>query len=78
MTAKTPKIEFMPGSFDNWEGTQEELDSFVEEITEMLMSGELLENSIRIDLDDLYISDPDLYEELTKDIETIGKNRKLN
>jgi len=32
---KPLKIEFVPGCFDNFEGSQEELDEFVKEITTM-------------------------------------------
>ena len=32
---KIPKIEFAPGCFDNFDGTQEELDDLVKEITGM-------------------------------------------
>lgn len=30
-----PKIEFAPGCFDNFDGTQEELDALIKEITTM-------------------------------------------
>jgi hypothetical protein len=32
---KPLKIEFAPGCFDNFEGSQEELDEFIKEITTM-------------------------------------------
>jgi hypothetical protein len=32
---KKMKVEFAPGCFDNFEGTQEELDEFIKEITSM-------------------------------------------
>ena len=32
---KIVKVEFAPGCFDQFEGTQEELDAFVKEITDM-------------------------------------------
>jgi len=35
MTKKELKIEFAPGCFDNFEGTQEELDEMVAEIQNM-------------------------------------------
>lgn len=35
---KPLKIEFAPGCFDNFEGTQEELDELVKEIQEMFTS----------------------------------------
>lgn len=39
------KIEFAPGAFDNFDGTQEELDEMVAEIQRMVDSGEIAENS---------------------------------
>lgn len=51
---KPLKVEFAPGCFDNFEGTQEELDELVAEITRLVESGELMEDeSLEIDLDDL-------------------------
>ena len=38
-------IEFAPGCFDNFEGTQEELDEMIAEIRRMVESGELTDNS---------------------------------
>lgn len=43
--SKKLKITFDPGCFDNFDGTQEELDAFVAELTAMAESGELFENS---------------------------------
>lgn len=39
-------IEFAPGAFDDFEGTQEELDQLIKELTEMARTGELFENSV--------------------------------
>ena len=50
---KEMKIEFAPGCFDNFEGTQEELDALISDIKEMFASGEALENAVPIDLDDM-------------------------
>lgn len=50
------KIEFAPGCFDNFEGTQEELDELVKEIQTMFTTmtpEELAERSVPIDVDDL-------------------------
>lgn len=46
-------ITFMPGCFDNFEGTQEELDELIREIQRLADSGDLLENVEAID--DSYI-----------------------
>ena len=54
------KITFAPGSFDEFDGTQEELDELVAEVTRLIRSGEILEQSEMIDLDELLESaDPD-------------------
>jgi hypothetical protein len=50
------KIEFAPGAFDGFEGTQEELDEFVREIQRMAESGELEENSVDITDDEVWAS----------------------
>lgn len=47
-----PKIVFVPGCFDNFEGTQEELDATVKQIYDMAESGELFnEMEILEDMD---------------------------
>lgn len=42
---KDLKIEFAPGCFDNFEGTQEELQDFIAHIHQMVNDGTLMENS---------------------------------
>ena len=39
------KIEFAPGCFDHFEGTQEELDELVAEIQKMIANGSIHEHS---------------------------------
>ena len=53
--SETPKIKiiFTEGCFDDFDGTQEELDELVAQITAMAESGELLENAVEINLEDL-------------------------
>ena len=43
------KITFAPGCFDEFEGTQEELDELIAHLTELAESGELAENSVALD-----------------------------
>lgn len=53
---KSLKIEFAPGCFDQFEGTQEELDQMVSEIQEMfstLTPEELAARSRPVDIDEL-------------------------
>jgi hypothetical protein len=40
-----PKIEFVPGCFDDFEGTQEELNELVAAIQEMIDNDTIFENS---------------------------------
>ena len=42
---KKLKVEFAPGCFDNFDGTQEELDEMIAEIQRMADSGEMFEDS---------------------------------
>lgn len=53
---KEVKIEFAPGCFDNFDGTQEELDALIADIKNMIVSGEIVEKSREMteeDFDDL-------------------------
>ena len=43
------ELVFAPGCFDTFEGTQEELDELVKEITESFVSGEALTQAQSID-----------------------------
>ena len=45
MTDKKLKVEIAPGAFDNFEGTQEELQEFLALIHQMAEDGTLFENS---------------------------------
>jgi hypothetical protein len=56
MTKKNPvKIEFAPGAFDSFEGTQEELDAFIAELHRMAESGELEQQSVSLDDDEAWM-----------------------
>ena len=56
MTKKNPvKIEFAPGAFDSFEGTQEELDAFIAELQRMAESGELEEHSVALDDEEAWL-----------------------
>jgi len=49
MTDKKIRIEFAPGAFDDFDGTQEELDALMAELERMAESGELAANSVALD-----------------------------
>jgi hypothetical protein len=54
MSSKKPKeVVFMPGCFDSFDGTQQELDDFVVKIKAMALSGELEEQSESLNKEDL-------------------------
>lgn len=47
------KVEFAPGAFDSFEGTQEELDELIKMIQDKANDGSLFEESRPIDFDQL-------------------------
>ena len=50
---KELKLVFAPGCFDNFDGTQEELDEMIEQIRKMAETGELFEKSNPVSIDEL-------------------------
>lgn len=68
---KKMKVEFAPGCFDHFDGTQEELDELIAEITRMAESGEMAENARQIDFDDP--SDEDL--EIIEHLMSVSENQ---
>ena len=71
-----PEIVFAPGCFDNFDGTQEELDEMIAAINQMVESGEIFEKARPIDLDNPSDEDRDLIEHLMG-IEAEAVERKL-
>jgi len=47
------KVIFAPGCFDEFEGTQEELDEMIAQIMDAVESGEIFENAEDIDIEDI-------------------------
>lgn len=64
----------MPGAFDNFEGTQEELDALINEIEKAAKSGDLFQNSTQVDLEELEIEDPELANQLRESLDDIEHN----
>ena len=78
---KKIKIIFQPGCFDEFEGTQEELDAMMEEIQRMADTGELFEEAHELTLDDLQelSGDDEFYQVvLDKVIEPEERKRRLH
>ena len=51
------KIEFAPGAFDTFNGSQEDLDTLIAEIKNMILDGSLFEKTRSVDIDELMESD---------------------
>jgi len=66
---KPMKIEFAPGCFDQFDGTQEELDEMIAQIQQMFDSGEFEENSRLLTEDDLEDLDPEAIKQIISIIE---------
>ena len=61
---KELKVVFDPGCFDDFDGTQEELDSLVEEIKEMFANGLDEAESKELSLGELFETDPEVAEKV--------------
>lgn len=76
--SKKIEIRFAPGCFDNFTGSQDELDELMAEIQKMADTGELFEQSQPLDIDELIDEDPDFAETLLRQINDIpSEPRKL-
>ena len=74
---KEYKVEFAPGCFDEFEGTQEELEELVAEIQRMFASGEAQTKARRIDFDNPSEEDLDAIEHLMEIEQRANKGRTL-
>ena len=61
------KLVFAPGCFDDFDGTQEELDALVRQIQNMAESGELFEQSTAVE--ELSEEDQAMLEELMGELD---------
>jgi hypothetical protein len=66
--SKKIKIIFAPGCFDDFEGTQEELDKLIKELEAKLSDGSFLEDSEPLELSE---------EELVKFLDNLNGTRPL-
>jgi hypothetical protein len=79
MTEKRPlQVIFDPGCFDNFDGTQEELDEFVKQIQEFAESGLLFENSVELTDEDIEDLDEDTRQQIIRALERDDDKRSLN
>jgi hypothetical protein len=81
-TKKTPiKVEFAPGAFDQFEGTQEELDELVAEIQNMFANKtreEIKSMSRPIDVEDLAKEDPKTAKKILQTLNDNQSSRKIH
>lgn len=76
---KKIKIQFAPGAFANFEGTQDELDKLTAEILEMFegkTEEEIMAMGEPIDMDELWEEDPEFAEAILRS-ENSSTNFKL-
>ena len=79
MTEKRPlKVIFDPGCFDNFDGTQEELDEFVAQIQAMAESGLLDENSVELTDEDIEELDEETRQQIIRALDRDNDKRSLN
>jgi hypothetical protein len=74
---KAKTLEFAPGCFDSFNGTQEELDDLVAEIQRMFDSGEMESNSRKVDIEELFEEDPEVAEKIFQTLHDDQEPRKL-
>jgi hypothetical protein len=79
MTEKKPlQVVFDPGCFNNFDGTQEELDEFVKQIQEFAESGLLFENSVELTDEDIEELDEETRQQIIRALERGDDKRSLN
>jgi hypothetical protein len=79
MTEKKPlKVIFDPDCFNNFEGTQAELDEFVKQIQEFAESGLLFENSVELTDEDIEDLDEDTRQQIIRALERSDDKTSLN
>jgi hypothetical protein len=78
MMNEKPKIVFAPGCFDNFDGTQEELNEFVKMLGDMVESGEIFEKAVPMTEESFNELPEEAQRQLTMGIDEIMKPRMLN
>ena len=69
---KELKLVFAPGCFDNFDGTQEELDEMVAEIKQMFESGEFMEKSFPVTEESLDELPDEVLEQIARALDEFG------
>jgi len=77
MTKNKLTVEIAPGAFDQFEGTQEELDELMAEIYRMVESGEIEDQGHELTEDEFDQLPDDVKEQITNAFNNIDAPRKL-
>jgi predicted outer membrane protein len=72
------KVEFAPGCFDNFDGTQEELDQLIAEITALVQSGEMSDQSRELSEDDWDELPDEVKEQIARSFDEAYGEQKRN
>jgi hypothetical protein len=79
MTEKKPlRVVFDPDCFDNFNGTQAELDEFVKQIQEFAEAGLLFENSVELTDEAIEELDEETCQQIIQALERGDDKRSLN
>ena len=76
MTDEKLKIVFAPGVLEQLEldMNQEELQQFLDDLGKKLEDGSLLEDSSPVDMNELLMTDPELYDQLQEQLSIVLDN----
>ena len=69
-------VKFDPGCFDDFEGTQEELDELIVEITKMFENGVDDSTLEEVDLEDLMENDPELADKIFASLDQLDTPKR--
>ena len=69
-------VKFDPGCFDDFEGTQEEIDELIVEITKMFENGVDDSTLEEVDLEDLMENDPELADKIFASLDQLDTPKR--
>jgi hypothetical protein len=72
------QLEFAPGCFDEFDGTQEELDEFIAELQHMFNSGKFAKQGRPVTEDSFQELSPEIQQKLIDFLDDEPPNRNLN
>jgi hypothetical protein len=70
-------VTFAPGAFDNFDGSQEELDELMAEIYRLVETGEIFEKGKPLNIDELIEEEPEYAEKILRSLNEDTPKRNL-